>query len=147
MDVILTEDVDKVGRAGEIVSVKPGYGRNFLIPRGLALLATRGNKAQLDHKRLAIEAEQKKRGEAYKEMAGRLSNVTVSIARKVGENEKLFGSVGTRDIADALGAQNIAVDRKLIRLPEPIKSVGLHEVAVRFSADVSATLKVNVVGV
>jgi large subunit ribosomal protein L9 len=147
MDVILTEDVDKLGRAGEIVSVKPGYGRNYLIPRGLAMLATRGNKAELDHRRKAIEAEQKKRAERYAEMATRLSNVTVSIARKAGEGERLFGSVGSKDIAEALSAQNVDIDRKLIRLPEPIKTVGMHDVEVRFSADVTATLKVNVVGV
>jgi large subunit ribosomal protein L9 len=147
MDVILTKDVDKLGRAGEIVRVKPGYGRNYLIPRGMALLATRGNMAQHEHHRRSIAAEQEKIKAEHVKLAEQLKGTTVSIARKAGKDEKLFGSVGVRDIAEALEAQHIAVDRKLIHLAEPIRTVGSHEVPVRFSADVSVTLKVTVVGI
>ena len=147
MDVILTKDVANLGRAGEIVRVKPGYGRNFLIPRGMALLATRGNMAQHEHHRRAIAAEQEKIKAEHTKLAESLKGTSVSIARKAGKDEKLFGSVGVRDIAEALEAQHIAVDRKLIQLPGPIRTVGSHEVVVRFSADVSVTLKVTVVGI
>ena len=147
MEVILTQDVDKLGNAGAVVRVRPGYGRNFLLPRGLALVANAGNKAQLDHKRRAIEAEQAKLREAYEAVAKKVNGVTVSIARKKGEDDRLFGSVSTKDIAEALKAQSIEVDRKTIRIEGPIKTIGSHEVTVRFSAAVSATLRVNVVGV
>jgi large subunit ribosomal protein L9 len=147
MDVILTKDVDKLGRAGEIVRVKPGYGRNYLIPRGLALLATRGNVAQHEHHKRQIAAEQEKIKAEHTKLADELKGTTVSIARKAGKDDKLFGSVGVRDIAEALEAQNINVDRRLLHLPEPIRTVGSHEVAVRFSSEVSVTLKVTVVGI
>jgi len=147
MDVILTKDVDNLGVAGEIVRVKPGYGRNYLIPRGMALLATRGNMAQHEHHRRSIQREQEKIKAEHVKIAERLKGTSVSIARKAGKDEKLFGSVGVRDIAEALEAQHIEVDRKLIQLPEPIRTVGSHEVEVRFSADVTVTLKVTVVGI
>lgn len=147
MEVILTQDVDNLGAAGEVVRVRPGYGRNFLLPRGLALLATRGNKAQLEHQRKAIEAEQAKLKAEHEAIAAKVSGTTVSIARKTGEDDKLFGSVSTKDIAEALKQQNIEIDRKIIRLDAPIKSIGSHEVRIRFSALVETTLKVNVVGV
>ena len=146
MQVILTQDVEHVGRAGELVKVKPGYGRNFLLPRGLALVATRGNVAQLEHHRKAIEAEQAKMRAEYQRLAGEIEKASVSVARKAGEENKLFGSVTSKDIAEALSAQKIAVDRKLIQLPEPIKAAGDYEVTVRFSADVKAVLKVKVIG-
>ncbi|TPV94228.1 MAG: 50S ribosomal protein L9 [Myxococcales bacterium FL481] len=147
MQVILTKDVEHLGAAGELVQVRPGYGRNYLIPRGLALIATRGNVAQLEHQRRTIEAEQAKLRANQEEQAKVLRDTTVSIARKVGQDEKLFGSVTAKDIVEALAAQNLALDRRLIRLPEPIKTVGAHEVEVRFSATISAALKVNVVGI
>lgn len=147
MDVILTKDVENLGSAGEIVRVKPGYGRNFLIPRGMALLATRGNMAQHEHHKRSIQAEQEKIRAQYEKLAERLKGTSVSIARKAGKDDKLFGSVGVRDIVEALEAQHIALDRKLIQLPDPIRTVGTHEVAVRFTADVSVSLKVTVVGI
>ena len=147
MDVILTKDVENLGRAGEIVRVKPGYGRNFLIPRGMALLATRGNMAQHEHHKRSIQREQEKIRAEYEKLAEQLKGTSVSIARKAGKDEKLFGSVGVRDIVEALEAQHIALDRKLIQLPEPIRTVGTHVVAVRFTADVSVALKVTVVGI
>jgi len=147
LNVILTQDVDNLGRAGEIVPVKPGFGRNYLLPRGLALVATRGNIAQLDHHRREIAREQGRIRKEHEQTAANLAKVTVSIARKVGKDDKLFGSVGSRDIAEALAMQNLEIDRRSIQLPDPIREVGQTDVTIKFSADVTATLKVNVVGI
>jgi large subunit ribosomal protein L9 len=146
MDVILTTDVENLGRAGDVVTVKAGYGRNYLLPKGLALVATKGNVAQLEHHKRAIAAEQARRREEQEKHAAALKGAEVSIPRKVGQDDKLFGSVTSKDIAEALAAQNIAVDRKLIQLAEPIKAVGAHKVNVRFSADVQVELSVTVIG-
>lgn len=147
MEVILTQDVFNVGRAGEVVKVKGGYGRNYLIPRGMALVATRGNVAQLEHHKRAIARDQERIRVEHEKMAAKLDKASVSVARKVGAEGKLFGSVGTKDISEALAAQNIQVDRRLIQLSDPLRDVGTHEVEVRFSPDVSVSLKVNVVGI
>lgn len=147
ISVILKQDVDNLGRAGEIVQVKPGYGRNFLIPRGMALLATRGNVAQHEHHRRAIEAEQARIHEKQREIAAVLEKTKVSIARKAGKDGKLFGSVGSRDIVDALAAQNLELDRRLVKLDDPIRETGSFDVVVRFSADIQVELKVNVIGI
>jgi large subunit ribosomal protein L9 len=147
LQVILTKDVDSLGRAGELVRVKPGYGRNYLLPRGLALLATKTNLAQLEHHRREIAAQQAKIDAEHRTRAAALQGIEVSIPRKVGAGEKMFGSVSSKDIAEALSAQNVEVDRKLIRLDDPIKQVGEHQVEIRFSAEVTATLKVQVIGV
>ena len=147
LEVILTQDVDSLGNAGEVVRVKPGYGRNYLLPRGLALLATRGNKSQLEHQRRAIEAAQADVRKEHELLAAKVAKSTVSIARKQGEDEKLFGSVSSKDIVDALAQQGIVLDRKIVKLPSAIKSIGSHAVKVRFSQHVQADLKVNVVGV
>jgi large subunit ribosomal protein L9 len=146
LSVILTKDVDDLGRAGEIVRVKPGYGRNFLLPRGLALVATRGNVAQLEHHRRAIARDQEKIRAEYQKMADALKGTSVAIARKAGKDDKLFGSVGSKDIVEALAQQNFELDRKLVQLPEPIKAAGSYEVPVRFSADITVLLKVKVIG-
>lgn len=147
MSIILTHDVNNLGQAGEVVRVRPGYGRNFLLPRGLALLATRGNIAQQEHHRRAIAREQEQiRGE-YRKLAEHLGSLTVSIARKTGKDGRLFGSVTSRDVSEALAAQNVDVDRRLVQLSEPLRTSGAHEVVVRFAPDISATLKVNVVGI
>lgn len=147
LQVILTKDVDNLGRAGELVRVKPGYGRNFLLPRSLALIATKANLAQLEHHRREIASQQAKLRTELEAQALQLKAAVVSIPRKVGSGDKMYGSVSTKDIAEALGAQNIELDRKLIKLSDPIKTVGEHEVEVRFSADVSCTIKVEVIGV
>ena len=147
MEVILTQDVENLGAAGEVVRVRPGYGRNYLLPRGMALLATSGNRAQLEHHRRAIAAEQAKLKAEYEALAEKIKGTSVSIARKKGDDDKLFGSVSTKDIADALAAQNIGIDRKIVKLDQAIKTVGPHEVTIRFSGEVSVVLKVNVVGV
>jgi large subunit ribosomal protein L9 len=147
LQVILTKDVDKLGRAGQLVRVKPGYGRNYLLPRGLALLATKANLAQLEHHRREIAAQQAKVRSEHEAKAAQLKSAVVSIPRKVGAEDKMFGSVSGKDIAEALAAQNVEIDRKLIKLDEPIKQIGEHEVEVRFSSDVSVSIKVQVIGV
>lgn len=147
ISVILKKDVDNLGRAGEIVKVRPGYGRNFLIPRGMALLATRGNVAQHEHHRRSIEAEIARLRAQQQKLADQLKTTSVSIARKAGKDAKLFGSVSSRDIVDALAMQNIEVDRRAVQLPDPIRETGTTEVIVRFSADIQVALKVNVVGI
>jgi large subunit ribosomal protein L9 len=147
LELILRKDVENLGRAGEVVKVRPGYGRNFLIPRGMALAATRGNIAQLDHQKRIIAAEQARVRAEHAKMAEQLKGVTVSIARKKGQDGKLFGSVSAKDIAEALANQNLQVDRKLIKLDDPLKAIGSYEVPVRFSGDVSVEIRVNVIGV
>ena len=147
LESILTQAVENLGLAVEKVRVKPGYGRNYLLPRGLALVATRGNIAQLEHQKKVIGRQRAKVRAGHEEKAKQLERASVSIARPVGPDEKLFGAVTTKDIVEALSAQNIDIERKLIKLEEPIKSVGSHEVSVRLSADVSLTLKVNVIGI
>lgn len=147
MQIILTKDVDNLGRAGELVRVRPGYGRNYLLPRGLALLATAANIRQLEHHRREIAAAQAKLRAEHEAQAAQLKEAVVSIPRKVGAEDKMFGSVSTKDIAEALAAQNVVIDRKLIKLSEPIRTVGEHDVEVRFSADVAVTIKVQIIGV
>lgn len=147
LELILTQDVDNLGRAGDLVRVRPGYGRNYLLPRGLALTATRGSRAQVEHHKRAIARQQEQVIARYKEMASVLEGASVAIARKVGKDGKLFGSVTNKDIAEALQAQNIELDRKLIQLDDPIKTVGTYEIPVRFNPDIIVELKVNVVGV
>src|SRR3954464_1518181 len=123
MEVILREHVDNVGRRGELVKVADGYARNFLLPRKLALLPTDGNRKQIEREREkfdAKEAEEKKTAEA---MAARLADVGVSIARKVGETEALYGSVTTADIAAGLAAKGFELDRRKLQLAEPIKKI------------------------
>jgi len=145
MKVILREDVPNVGRSGELVNVKPGFGRNYLLPRKLAVLANEANVKQLEHDRAVISARQAKlRGNA-EEQAKRINAVSVTIGRKVGEQDKLFGSVTALDIAEALAAKGQKVDRRHIHLPEPIKTVGSHEVEIRLHRDVAAKIKVEVV--
>jgi len=145
MKVILREDVYNLGKSGEVVVVKPGYGRNFLLPRGMAVLASEKNVRQLEHEKAVIDARQAKLRAGAQEQASQLGNVQVKIARKVGEQDKLFGSVTVLDIAEALAAQGKKLDRRTIHLPDPIKTIGLHEVEIRLHRDVSAKIKVEVI--
>ncbi|HME90087.1 MAG TPA: 50S ribosomal protein L9 [Myxococcaceae bacterium] len=145
MKVILREDVQNLGKSGEIVSVKDGFGRNFLLPRKLAVLANEKNVRQLEHDRSVIAARQAKLKDSAQAEAGQLESVQLKIARKVGEQEKLYGSVTALDIAEALAAQGKRIDRRSIHLPEPIRMLGSHEVEVRLHRDVSAKIRVEVV--
>jgi large subunit ribosomal protein L9 len=145
MRVILRENLDNLGKAGEVVSVRDGYGRNYLLPKGLAVPATDKDEARLQHEQRQIAARLAKLAKQMQSEAERLSQVSVSLARAVGEEDKLYGSVTNRDIAEALAEQGIQLDAKRIVLTEPIKSLGLTEVPVRLGHDVSATIKVWVV--
>lgn len=145
MRVILREDLDNLGAAGEVVTVKPGYGRNFLLPRGLAVQATEKDVARLEHERRIIAARAAKRATELKGEVDKLSQVSVSITRQVGEGDKLYGSVTTRDIADALKEKGVIVDSKKIQLAEPLKTLGMAEVPIKLGRDATATIKVWVV--
>ena len=145
MKVILREDVEHLGRSGELVTVKDGYGRNFLIPYKKAVPATEQNMRQLEHERAVIAARNAKLKGAAEEQARKIGAVQVTIRRKVGEQDKLYGSVTALDIAEALAAQDVQVDRRHIHLPEPIKAVGQYEVELRLHRDVTAKIKVEVV--
>jgi large subunit ribosomal protein L9 len=145
MKIILRENVDNLGKSGELVEVRNGYGRNFLLPRGLAVLASEKNLRHLEHERAVIAAKQAKLKAGAVEVAGKLVKVQVKIARKVGEQDKLFGSVTTLDISDALTGQGIKLDRRQIHLAEPIKTTGSFEVEVRLHPEVPAKIKVDVV--
>ena len=145
VNVVLRDDVDNLGRSGELVRVKPGFARNYLIPRGLAALATHGNVAQIEHEKKAAVVRAQKLRAGAQERASSLGAVSVEIAAQAGENGKLFGSVGTKDIADALAAKGQEVDRKKILLDEPIKELGEYDVAIRLGYEVQATIKVKVV--
>jgi large subunit ribosomal protein L9 len=145
MEVILREHVDNLGRRGELVKVADGYARNFLLPRKLALLPTDGNRKQIERERAkfdAKEAEEKKVAEA---MAARLADAEVSIARKVGETEALYGSVTTTDIAAAMAAKGFEIDRRKLQLTEPIKKIGEYQIPVKLHREVVAHIKVKVV--
>jgi len=146
MQIILTQDVANLGKAGELVTVRPGYGRNYLVPRGLAVSATLHNKNQLEHERRAIEKRVLKERASANEIATRLNGMTLQFERRVGEDEKLFGSVSNRDIADQLKRAGIELDHRVIELETPIKALGKYEVVVKLAAGVNALLKFWVVG-
>jgi large subunit ribosomal protein L9 len=145
MEVILREHVEHLGRRGEIVKVADGYARNYLLPRKLALLATAGNKQQIERERVKFDAKETEDTSAAQAVAARLAALEIVIARKVGETEALYGSVTTSDIAEALAAKGIDLDRRTIQLADPIKRIGDVDVPVRLHRDVTATLKVRVV--
>lgn len=145
IEVILREDVTSLGRAGELVRVRPGYARNFLLPKGLAYEASEGNR-----KRIAAETKARTtRLEADKveaqAFAARLAAASVTLTGKAGEEGKLFGSVTAQDVADALAKQQIQVDRRRIELEHPIKTLGSHTVAIRLHPEVHAEVRVQVV--
>jgi len=145
MKVILRETVSNLGTAGDVVDVKPGYGRNYLLPKKMAVLATTGNIRQIEHEKRVALAQQAKLKASATELAKRLAAVELTIARRVGEQDKLFGSVTAIDIAEQLEPMNLGVERRQIHLEEPIKSIGTFEVPVRLHHDVTQVIKVNVV--
>jgi large subunit ribosomal protein L9 len=145
IEVILREDIKTLGRAGEMVRVKPGYARNYLLPQGLAYEATEGNKKRIAAEtRVRTARNQAERTEAER-FAATLRDVTLTLAGKAGEEGKLFGSITSQDIADALARQGYTVDRRKIELEHPIKTTGAHSVAVRLHPEVNAELRVSVV--
>ena len=145
MEVILREDVEKLGNRGELVKVAAGYARNFLLPRRLAVAATDANRKIVEQERQAhLRKEAKLKGES-EDLAKLLTGVSVTIAQKAGENDQLFGSVTSKDVADALAAKNFTIDRRKVQLDEPIKQLGEFKVPVRLHREVTAEITVNVV--
>ena len=144
MKIILTKDLENLGKAGALVEVKPGYGRNYLLPRQLAVLATAKNVRQLEHQKSGILARASKEKANMDGMAKKLNAIELKFSRKVGEQNKLFGSVTSKDVHEQLTAQGYQVERKQIHLPEPLKEVGTHEVEVKLHSEVSAKVKVTI---
>lgn len=144
MKVILREDIENLGKSGDLVTVKDGFGRNYLLPRKKAVLASEQNMRQLEHEKAVMTARNAKLKGAAEEQAKKIGNIKVTIKRKVGEQDKLFGSVTALDIAEAVAAQGQTVDRRAIHLPEPIKSTGSFEVELRLHREVTAKIKVEV---
>jgi large subunit ribosomal protein L9 len=144
MQIILRDDMDNLGKSGEVVNVKPGYARNYLLPRGLAIKATAGDIKRVEHEKRVIASRAAKMAKAAQAEADKLSQVSVSIERATGEGDKLYGSVNSRDIAEALRAQGVIVDAKKIQLADPIKALGLVEVPVKLGGGITATIKVTV---
>jgi large subunit ribosomal protein L9 len=145
MEVILRDHVDYLGRLGEIVKVADGYARNYLLPRKLALLATEGNKKQVERERAKFDAKEADERKIVDAEAARLNGVEVLIARRVGDTQALYGSVTTTDIAEALAVKGFNIDRRKLQLADPIKKIGDVEVPVKLHRDVTATIKVRVV--
>ena len=144
MEVILREDVDKLGRRGEVVKVAEGYGRNFLLPRGLAVPVTTANKAMIDRERKAHEARMAKEKAEWQAVADRINSIRFVAPRKVGENDILYGSVTSGDIAEFLKNKGVEIDKRKVQLDDPIKKLGDHEVKIRLHPEVTATIKVLV---
>ena len=145
MKIILRADVENLGRLGDVVSVKAGYGRNYLLPQGLAMLVTPGNLKAFELERKKLQARMDALRAAADELAGKLEGLELVIAMRVGDNDKLYGSVTTSIIGDALSAQGIEVDRRRILIDQPIRTLGDHPVRVRLHADVIASLNVKVI--
>ena len=144
MEVILREHVDNLGRRGEVVKVADGYARNYLLPRKLALPATDGSKKQIERERAKFDAKEAEERKAAEAVSERLANCEITIRRKVGETEALYGSVTSGDIAEALAAKGFTVDRRKVQLADPIKKLGDFEVPIKLHRDVVAPVKVKV---
>jgi large subunit ribosomal protein L9 len=144
MNVILTEDVPHLGIAGQVVKVKPGYARNYLMPRGMALLATDGRVKELEHKKRVIEERQRKEVAGHEDVARRLNRVKLEFAVLAGETGKLFGSVTSADIHGELKSRGFELDRRKIDLGDPIKELGSYDVRIRLHREVHAEIKVVV---
>jgi len=145
MELILIKDVDKLGKAGEAVEVADGFGRNYLIPYKLALQATVGNKRALERQKQTEEVKEARRKEEAGKLARRLQALSVTVTKKAGPDDKLFGALTAADVADALGEENIDIDRKDIELPEEIKKLGVYTVTVKLYSGITGSLKVWVV--
>ena len=145
MEVILREHVDNLGNRGEVVKVANGYARNYLLPRKLALAVTEENKRQIEREKARAEAKDAEELKEAQALAAKVEKADIAIARRVGEGQTLYGSVTTADIADALAARDIVVDRRKIQLTEPLKALGEHAVPVKIHRDVTVNLVVKVV--
>ena len=145
MEVILLQDVEGLGFAGDIVNVKPGYMRNLLAPRKLALRASKRNRAVAEEKKRVTQARLQRQEKVYIELAETLSNVEITIEMQVGEEERLFGSVTTQDIQKALAEQGLNIDRHSVILDEPIKALGVYSVPVKVSAELQSEIKIYII--
>ena len=147
MQIILLEKVVNLGGLGDVVKVKDGYARNFLIPQGKAKRATQANLAEFEARRAELERVQAEKLAAAQELAAKLEGVSVQVSRKAGMDGRLFGSVGNADVSEALAAQGFDIDRATIRMPDgPLKQVGDVQLEIGLHADVVATITVSVVG-
>jgi large subunit ribosomal protein L9 len=144
MEVILREDIDSLGTRGEVVKVAAGYARNFLLPKRLAVAATDSNRKIVEQEKQAHLRKEAKLASEAQDLAKLVSAVTITIARKAGESDQLFGSVTANDIADALAARKYSIERRKIQLDEPIRTLGEHKVAIRLHREVTAEVTVNV---
>jgi large subunit ribosomal protein L9 len=142
--VVLTQDLANVGKGGELVKVRPGFARNYLVPRGLAIGATEGNIRRIEHSKKVAEAKAAKAVKEATDLAQKLSSVKLTIGRQVGEGDKLYGSVTHKDIEEALATQGYVVDRRRI-VTDAIKALGTHAVQIKLAPAVSATIQVEVV--
>ncbi len=145
MEVILKDDVPKLGEMGDIVEVADGYGRNYLIPQGLATQATEGRKAQIEHKRKQIERQKEEQREAAREVLEEIDGVSVSIPERVAESERLYGSVSSRNIADVLQQEGFEVAYRDVLLDEPIRELGIYRVPIKLASGINAHVFVWVV--
>ncbi len=145
MKVILREDIEKLGKRGDVVKVAPGYGRNYLLPKGLAYHYTAGNARKVEVERRILNLQKAREKAEAEELASRISQISTTIVRKVGENETLYGSVTGADIAEALEKEGFAMEKRRILLDEPLKTLGIYTVPVKLHPEVTAELKVWVV--
>ena len=145
MEVILRQAIDTVGKPGDVVDVSPGYARNYLIPRGLAYLATAGNRKRIAQEKARLEAAENERIGAAQGLAAKLEAVSLTFSARVGEEEKLFGSVTAADIAHQLHEQGFEIEKRQIDLHEPIKALGVYKVPIRLHAEVKPEIRVWVI--
>ena len=145
MQLILKEDISNLGKTGDVVDVREGYGRNYLLPKKKAILAAPNNIKQLEHQKKVVGALQQKRKKGAEELAGKIADLSLTISRDAGEEDKLFGSVTTKDICEALRGEGFIVDRHDIHLEAPIKQLGIFDVPVKLHPEVTGTVKVWVV--
>jgi large subunit ribosomal protein L9 len=144
MQIILQEDIDKLGHRGDIVTVKPGYARNFLLPRKLAVEATQGNLKAIERIRTSLAKKTATELEAAQKQAELLNGISLKFTRKTGENDQMFGSVTSADVAEGLAAQGFKIDKRQVQLTEPIKIIGESQVTIKVFRDVTAQIKVTV---
>lgn len=145
MEVILRTDIDKLGNRGQVINVAAGYARNYLLPKKLAVLASEGNKKIVEHERQAHLRREAKESADAQDLAKLMSNVSVTISQKAGDNDQLFGSVTAQDIVASLEKQGYTIERRKLQLSEPIKHLGEHKVPLRLHKDVTIDIPVNVV--
>ncbi len=145
MKLILTNDVENLGQVGEIVTVRPGYGRNFLIPRGLAAVATAQSKAAIEHQKKVLEKKRLQLLTEARALGAKIEKTSVTVSKPVGEDEKIFGTVTTSELSELLLAEGISIDKKQIRLLDEVKKVGVYAASIKLHSEVEAKFKVWVV--